>query len=84
MKEDKISHRRERDMNRDRFTHVCLEAEGGRDAFVTHPSSAEEGIVKECILSSGHLVVETPGKETRCWDFRECEEMRHTKIGPMI
>jgi len=71
-------------MRRDRFDYVCQEAESGRDVFVTHDSSNEEGIVTNCILTTGHLVTRTSGNDTRCWDYHECEELEHTKIGPMI
>lgn len=71
-------------MNKERFTYVCLEAEAGRDAFVRHPDSGEEGRVTSCIEKTGHVVVTRPDNETRCWDYRECNELKHTKIGPMI
>jgi len=67
-------------MNKDRFLHHCLEAEAGRDAFVAHPSSSEDGMVTECILKSGHFVVHTPDNETRCWDYRECEDLPISRL----
>jgi len=71
-------------MQKDRFEHLCLEAEAGRDAFVRHPFSNEEGMITRCIMKSGHMVVETRDQQTRCWDFNECEDLPHPKSGPMI
>lgn len=71
-------------MRRDRFEHICSEANAGNDAFVRHPGSNEEGLVTGCILKSEHFLVKTPKGETRCWDFRSCEDLRHPKSGPMI
>jgi len=59
-------------MNKERFTFVCNEANGGRDAFVVH-ASQEEGRVQSC--SSSHMVVETSSGARRCWDFGEVEEL---------
>lgn len=71
-------------MNKDRYNYMCMEAESGRDAFVSHPTSHEEGIVTQCIPNTQHLVVKTPSGQNRCWDFHECEELHHRKSGPMI
>ncbi len=71
-------------MKRDRFEYLCSEAEAGRDAFVRHPDSNEEGIVSSCIMRSNHMVVETVQGQTRCWDFSECEDLQHPKSGPMV
>jgi len=71
-------------MNKDRFEHHCLEAEAGNDTFVRHPSSKEEGRVIECSLKSGHVVVQTSEDQRRCWDYRECEDLDRTKVGPML
>jgi len=71
-------------MNKERYEHLCLEAEAGREAFATHPGTREEGMVTQCILQTGHLVVETPTGHKRCWDYRDCEELTHPKSGPMI
>lgn len=71
-------------MKKDRFEYLCMEAEAGRDAFVSHPGSKEEGLVTECHMKSGHMVVKTPKQQTRCWDFNECEDLQHPKSGPMI
>ncbi len=70
-------------MNRDRFDYVCLEAEGGRDAFVRHPSTNEEGAVVGCSLTAEHVFTQTAGGERRCWDYNECEEIsRNSKEWP--
>ena len=66
-------------MNSDRYKFVCLETEAGRDAFVIHPSSQEEGLVDTCILPSSHLIVRTANGKKRCWDYHECEEMTRMK-----
>lgn len=60
-------------MEKERFQFVCAESESGRDAFVTHPASREEGRVMSCALE--HMVVETSDGKKHCWDFHECEEM---------
>ncbi len=71
-------------MNRYRYEHLCLEAEAGRDAYVTHPQTNEEGIVENCITKSDHLVVRTSDGRKRCWDYRECEDLDRPKSGPMV
>lgn len=71
-------------MKRDRFQHLCLEAEAGNDAYVSHPASNEEGMVESCIMKTDHLVVRTNDGAKRCWDFRECEDLDRPKIGPMV
>jgi len=71
-------------MQRDRFAYLCSQAEAGRDAFVRHPGSDEEGIVTSCIMKSNHMVVETTDGTTRCWDFHECEDLDHPKSSPMV
>jgi hypothetical protein len=71
-------------MKRDRFEHLCLEAEAGRDAFIRHPDSNEEGLVTSCLMQTGHMVVKTTNRQTRCWDFKDCEDQLHPKTGPMI
>ncbi len=62
-------------MKRDRYSYLCQEAEAGRDAFVIHPATQEEGLVDRCILKSDHLLVKTANGPTRCWDYHECEEL---------
>ena len=71
-------------MKKERFEFLCLEAEAGRDAFVRHPRSDHEGLVASCIMPTGHMVVKTTDNQTRCWKFGECEELTHSKSGPMI
>ncbi|PLX98028.1 MAG: hypothetical protein C0624_14940 [Desulfuromonas sp.] len=71
-------------MNRETFTHICLESEAGRDSYVTHPSSNEEGVVTNCSINNDHLVVRTNDGHSRCWDYHHCEELRPSlKSGPM-
>jgi len=71
-------------MERDTFIHLCMESEAGRDAFVVHPSSREEGLVTGCSMTSDHLVVRTAEGRSRCWDYRACDELRPPlKAGPM-
>jgi hypothetical protein len=71
-------------MQHNRFEYLCSEAKAGRDAFVCHPDSNEEGMVTNCILNSDHMVVQTPQRQTRCWDYHECNELSHPKSSPMI
>jgi len=71
-------------MNKQRYEHLCSEAQAGRDAFIRHPKSHEEGRVTSCILASQHMVVETPQGETRCWDFHECEDLTDPRSRTML
>lgn len=71
-------------MLRNRYEYFCSEATAGRDAFVRHPETGEEGMVTSCIMRSNHMVVRTPQGQTRCWDYRECEDLQRPKVGPMI
>ena len=64
-------------MRKERFDFVCSEAEEGRDAFVTHPGSSEEGRVESC--SMDHVTVQTSSGTMRCWDYAECEEIARGK-----
>ncbi len=64
-------------MRKERFTFVCNETEEGRDAFVSHTPSKEEGRVVSC--STDHVVVQTAEGKNRCWSFRECDEMSRSK-----
>ena len=66
-------------MKKDRYQYVCLEAEAGRDAFVIHPASIEEGLVTECHLPAETLLVRTANGKQRSWDYHECEELFHLK-----
>ena len=70
-------------MQKSRFQHLCDEAQGGQDAFVRHPDSNEEGMVTGCVMKSGHMIVKTTEDQTRCWDYKECEDLEHPKPGPM-
>ncbi len=71
-------------MDKSRYQHLCLEAEAGRDAYVTHPATNEEGLVESCIMKSDHLVVRTNNGMKKCWDFHDCEDLNRPKIGPMV
>lgn len=64
-------------MKRDRFDFVCQDTEAGIDAFVTHPATEEQGYVID--FGPDTVVVKTSGGETRCWDYRECEELYRSK-----
>lgn len=71
-------------MNKDRFEHLCMETEAGRDAFVRHPDFKEEGMVIGCDLRGGVMLVKTAESQMRNWDFDECEDLRHPKSAPML
>jgi len=60
-------------MDKERYDYVCIQTEQGRDAFVRHPASGEEGRVLSC--SGQRVVVKTTAGEERTWDFREIEEI---------
>jgi hypothetical protein len=81
---DKPLQGKELTMQRSRYQYLCSEAKAGRDAFVRHPESDEQGILAKCIMQSNHMVVETPEGMTRCWDFHECEDVHHPKSSPMV
>ena len=71
-------------MHKDRFVYLCRQTEAGRDAFVRHSGSHEEGMITGCDLHSGMMLVQTPEKQTRRWGFEECQDLEHRKTGPMI
>lgn len=71
-------------MEKSRYLHLCDAAQAGEDAFVRHSASHEEGMVNSCVMKTGHFVVKTTDDQMRCWDFSECEDLRHPKSGPMI
>lgn len=71
-------------MLKDRYQYLCHQVEAGRDAFVSHPITGEEGRVIDCILPTGHMVVAIPGHHKRCWDYRECDDLHHPKAGPAV
>lgn len=60
-------------MRNDRFEYLCKEVASGTNAFVSHPSTHEQGRVLSCSID--HLVVDTDSGNRRCWDFHECEEI---------
>ncbi|NJC88072.1 MAG: hypothetical protein FIB02_05990 [Desulfuromonas sp.] len=62
-------------MERKRFDFVCMESEEGRDAVVIH--GKEHGLVDHC--AGEHLLVKTPEGASRCWDYRECEELHRER-----
>lgn len=61
-------------MKTDRFQYLCQEVDKGSELFINHPSTGERGRLQSC--SMDHVVVETDKGERRCWDFRECDEIR--------
>ena len=64
-------------MDRERFDYVCTQTEQGRDSFVRHPTSGEEGRVLSC---SGQMVtVQNTQGERRTWDYREVMEISRSK-----
>jgi len=71
-------------MKKERFIYLCMEAEAGRDAFVLHSDNNEEGMVTDCDLHAGRIMVQTPDHQARIWDFNECDDLRHPKSSPMI
>lgn len=64
-------------MNRERFDYVCIQTEQGRDAFVRHPASGEEGRVLSC--GGEQIVVEKTDGEKRTWNYEEVEEISRDK-----
>jgi len=70
-------------MKKEEFLHHCQEAKAGRDTFVAHPPSKEEGSAMECNIKKSHLIVQTADNHRHCWDYREREDLSHSKSGPM-
>jgi len=70
-------------MDRSRFMYLCSTANAGSDAFVRHSSDNEEGMITSCSLGTDHMIIKTAEGETRCWDYRECEDLARPKLGPM-
>lgn len=70
-------------MQRNRYEYLCSETQSGRDAFVRHPDSNEEGMITKCVMKTDHVVVTTTQGHKRCWDFHECEDLTRPKMGPM-
>jgi len=62
-------------MKQNNYEHLCSEAKAGRDVFVRHLGSKEEGLVLDCVLKTNHVVVKTAEGESRCWDASECNEV---------
>lgn len=63
-------------MKRERMDFLCSESEEGRDAFVTHLTSGEDGRVESCRLD--HLIVKTTSGKDACWDYHDCDEIART------
>jgi hypothetical protein len=64
-------------MEKERFVYVCVQTEQGRDVFVNHPGSGEEGRVVDC--SGDQVMVENSAGEKRQWNYREVEEITRSK-----
>lgn len=64
-------------MNKERLNYICTQTEQGRDIFVRHPESGEEGRVLSC--SGDQIEVENTGGEKRSWNYREAEEVTRSK-----
>ncbi len=64
-------------MEKERYDYVCVQTEQGRDAFVRHPPSGEEGRVLSC--SDEKVTVENTRGEQRTWNYREIEEISRSK-----
>jgi len=62
-------------MNKERYDYLCMESEAGRDTFVMHPATLEEGLVKSCLPPLNHIIVRTSAGVIRTWDYHECEEL---------
>ena len=64
-------------MDKNRYDYVCTQTEQGRDAFVKHPESGEEGRVLNC--SDEKVEGETVSGQQRTWNYREVEEIARSK-----
>ena len=64
-------------MKRENFESLCQAAEEGRDSFVGHPSSNEEGLLTSCIIETGVMLVKSQDQEPHAWNYRECEDLEY-------
>ena len=64
-------------MEKDRFDYVCVQTEQGRDVFVRHPASGEEGQVLSC--ADEQVTLQNPRGEERTWHSSELEEITRSK-----
>jgi hypothetical protein len=64
-------------MEKERFDYVCVQTEQGRDEFVWHPPSGEEGRVLNC--SGDKVVFENTKGEQRTFDYHELEQVTRSK-----
>lgn len=71
-------------MKKDRFEHLCMETQSGRDSFVRHPDCSEEGLLIGCDLRGGVMLVKTAESQMRNWVFDECEDLQQPKSGPVL
>jgi len=62
----------------DQFKKICKTARKGSHTYVLNPVEHETGIVKSCVEGDECLVVKVDGGEIKCWDYRECLELRNT------
>lgn len=60
-------------MNKDTFEKVCETARSGKNSYVAHPSSGEEGRIVSC--TEKDLVVNTGLGHRRTWDYHECSQI---------
>lgn len=64
-------------MNEERLIYICTQAKQGRDMFVRHPESGEEGRVLSC--SGEQIEVENTEGIKRTWNYRETEQITRSK-----
>ena len=64
-------------MEKDRFDYVCVQTEQGRDVFVRHPVSGEEGQALSC--TEDQITVKNTRGEERTWHYSELEEITRSK-----
>ncbi|HMB15962.1 MAG TPA: hypothetical protein VKN62_06575 [Pelovirga sp.] len=64
-------------MDKERLSYICTQTEQGRDTFVRHPETGEEGRVLSC--AGEQIEVENTAGEKRIWDYRETEQITRSK-----
>ena len=64
-------------MQKDRYDYVCVQTEQGRDIFVRHVASGEEGQVLSC--TDGQVTLKNTKGEERAWHYSELEEIIRSK-----
>lgn len=64
-------------MEKERYDYVCVQTEQGREIFVRHAASGEEGQALSC--EAGRVTVKNTSGQERTWPYAELEEITRSK-----